>query len=215
MSASLEQFDRELHQIALRNQLNATHSTGPRTVLGKARSSGNALKHGLTSTKVVLPGEDQAEFDRMHQSLIAELKPEGEFEAQLVADIANCVWRLGRARAIETDRLLHSHDLFTSDNAHAKGFDRILRYTASIERQLNRAHTQLRQLQSDRRKQQFQEPAKPKALAAAASPAPESGFVLSKPQQPAGIRIGDAPSKLGKPELAAKSAPRNIRTRIS
>jgi hypothetical protein len=45
----------------LANQTNARLSTGPKTVEGKARSRGNALKHGLTGQGVVLPDEASAE----------------------------------------------------------------------------------------------------------------------------------------------------------
>ena len=44
------------------NLLNAQRSTGPRTEEGKAASSLNSLKHGLTAKTVVLPGEDPAEY---------------------------------------------------------------------------------------------------------------------------------------------------------
>ena len=39
------------------NRANAQHSTGPKTVAGKQVSSLNALRHGLTSQIVVMPGE--------------------------------------------------------------------------------------------------------------------------------------------------------------
>jgi len=42
---------------------NAQHSTGPRTEEGKAASSLNSLKHGLTAKTVLLPGEDPALFE--------------------------------------------------------------------------------------------------------------------------------------------------------
>ena len=42
------------------NRRNARKSTGPRKTAGKARSGGNALKHGLTATQVVLFDEDPA-----------------------------------------------------------------------------------------------------------------------------------------------------------
>ena len=49
------------------------------------------------------------------------------------------------------------------------GFDRLLRYMSSIERQLNRTINQLRQLQADRRKQGAQPPLKPRTMAAGRS----------------------------------------------
>ena len=44
---------------AIANIENAQRSTGPRTEAGKAASSHNALKHGLTAQTVLLPGEDE------------------------------------------------------------------------------------------------------------------------------------------------------------
>ena len=50
-------------------QANAKKSTGPNTPEGKARSSKNALKHGLLARDAVLPGEDPADFDRQLTAL--------------------------------------------------------------------------------------------------------------------------------------------------
>jgi hypothetical protein len=64
----------------LANQQNALQSTGPRTPEGKARSSGNALRHGLTSKAVVLPGEERERdlFEALASSLFEDIKPKGE-----------------------------------------------------------------------------------------------------------------------------------------
>jgi hypothetical protein len=40
-----------------------------------------------------LPGEDETAFDRLHQSLVAELAPEGALEEHVVANMARFVWR--------------------------------------------------------------------------------------------------------------------------
>jgi hypothetical protein len=40
------------------NQANALHSTGPKTRKGKAVVRLNALRHGILTRVVVLPGED-------------------------------------------------------------------------------------------------------------------------------------------------------------
>jgi hypothetical protein len=37
-------------------------STGPRTAAGKAISSQNALKHGLASGRLIIEGEDPADY---------------------------------------------------------------------------------------------------------------------------------------------------------
>ena len=41
------------------NRLNAAKSTGPRTKSGKALSSRNALKHGLSAEQVVMLAEER------------------------------------------------------------------------------------------------------------------------------------------------------------
>jgi hypothetical protein len=41
------------------NRRNALKSTGPRTTEGKAAVRLNALRHGLRSEEVLLPGEDE------------------------------------------------------------------------------------------------------------------------------------------------------------
>jgi hypothetical protein len=57
---------------------NGAKSRGPRTPEGKARSSQDALKHGMRAQKyVVLPEEDGAEFAELEAALIAELAPDG------------------------------------------------------------------------------------------------------------------------------------------
>ena len=81
---------------------NAKKSTGPRTPEGKARSSKNALKHGLLSQDAVIPGEDPAEFDR-HLTLYEDTYlPHNCIERELVRQIADAAWRMRRLSRIET-----------------------------------------------------------------------------------------------------------------
>ena len=80
---------------------NAKKSTGPRTPEGKARSSKNALKHGLLSQDAVIPGEDPAEFDR-HLTLYEDTYlPHNCVERELVRQIADAAWRMRRLSRIE------------------------------------------------------------------------------------------------------------------
>ena len=167
-----------------RRDVNALKCTGPRTSEGKAVSSRNALKHGLTATQVVIPGENQADFDQLLADLTADRKPEGELEIQLVGEIAACTWRLARARSREGQLLEIQGDLFFSDRN--PGFERLLRYMGAIERQLNRATVRLQQLQAERRKQAKTEE-KPKTMAAGGAGSTTSTvleFVSSNAPQP-------------------------------
>jgi hypothetical protein len=150
---------------------NSSHiSTGPRTDAGKAISSMNSLKHGLTSRKVVLPGEDQADFDRLHNQLLSDHAPVGALETELVAEIAACFWRLQRARRYESTILeTSSFELFVS-HTQAKGFETLMRYMGAIERQLNRAIVRLRETQAERRKRDTAQPHSARAMSATASP---------------------------------------------
>src|SRR6266404_8260539 len=62
----------EARQIA--NSANALLSTGPRTDEGKARSSQNARKHGLTSAEIVLAFEDREEFEELQSQLQDDIR---------------------------------------------------------------------------------------------------------------------------------------------
>jgi hypothetical protein len=80
---------------------NGARSNGPVTEEGKATSSQNSLKHGLTSIRVVLPHESQEEFDRLEASLVNRFKPFDEIEYELVHEMAAARWRLRRIEAME------------------------------------------------------------------------------------------------------------------
>ena len=84
------------------NRANAKKSTGPRTQEGKARSSQNALKHGLLANDAVLPGEDPADFDRHLRSFEDTYLPRNRVEKEIVRQIADVAWRMQRLSRIET-----------------------------------------------------------------------------------------------------------------
>ncbi|MBL8223542.1 MAG: hypothetical protein JNL62_30200, partial [Bryobacterales bacterium] len=50
---------------AEQNRINSQKSTGPRTPEGKQRSSENAVKHGIYTSSIVLPGESAEEFRKL------------------------------------------------------------------------------------------------------------------------------------------------------
>ena len=89
----------------LANQQNAEKSTGPRTPEGKRTSSLNAVRHGLTSQLVVLPGEDHAPYEAFRAKLTTELAPKSTLEEMYAQSICDTQWRLERARRAEANIL--------------------------------------------------------------------------------------------------------------
>ena len=83
------------------NRRNALKSTGPKTPEGKAAVRLNALRHGLLSQAVLVPGEDEAALTELEQNLKAELQPVGELESLLVDRIVASYWRLSRLGRVE------------------------------------------------------------------------------------------------------------------
>ncbi len=84
------------------NRLNAQYSTGPRTENGKRRSRRNAFRHGLTAESVVTVFEDEADYKKFENTIIADYAPESAIERGLVVRLASLLWRLRRAVAIES-----------------------------------------------------------------------------------------------------------------
>ena len=161
------------------NRRNATHSTGPVTPEGlahrpfvllcapkKTRASLNALRHALTGQTVVLPADDLAAYQRSCAEFHAELKPNGLLETRLVQAIADTHWRLDRIRAMENNLFamaieerepLSSDPLISTALAQAKSLDdrsgllvRLSLYEQRLNRALEKALSQLKQLQNER-----------------------------------------------------------------
>ena len=92
------------------NRDNAEKSTGPQTQEGKARSSGNAVKHGLTAKdRVVLADESREQFEAMRLLLLEEMQMGSALEKVLIEEIAASAWRLRRIARIEKEMM--DHDL--------------------------------------------------------------------------------------------------------
>jgi len=83
------------------------HSTGPRTEEGKAISSMNALKHGLTAITVLLPGEDPAAYQALYDGTFRDFEPINTTETALLQELIDLQWRLRRASGFEA-RVLSS-----------------------------------------------------------------------------------------------------------
>jgi hypothetical protein len=74
------------------NETELNPKAGPRTQAGKAASSKNSFKHGLASGRILIEGEDPAEFEVLVADLEADYKPATETEALLVHDLAKFHW---------------------------------------------------------------------------------------------------------------------------
>jgi hypothetical protein len=90
---------------AVTNRANSQHSTGPRTEIGKQRSSLNALRHGLTAASSVLPTENRAAFEDHSRGFFAEYKPANSTETQLVQELVDTSWRINRIPLLEAEVL--------------------------------------------------------------------------------------------------------------
>src|SRR3954470_10722756 len=84
------------------NRRNARLSAGPVTNEGKSRSRKNALRYGLTAETVIDTLEDAKDFESFQMAVIADYDAQSAVERELVLRLANLLWRLRRATAIET-----------------------------------------------------------------------------------------------------------------
>ena len=83
------------------NRMNAQKSTGPKTPQGRAAVRLNGLKHGLTSSTLVLKGESISDFENLLDSFEAEHCPSTATEEALVRQMAMAQWRRRRLYHIE------------------------------------------------------------------------------------------------------------------
>jgi hypothetical protein len=87
------------HKKIISNRKNAKRSTGP-SEEAKERTKMNALRHGLRSAALLLPGEDPQKLQELTETWVSSLKPRDSGEDDLVQDIVKAFWfnlRAGRA----------------------------------------------------------------------------------------------------------------------
>ena len=97
------------------NRANALLSTGP-SPASFAKTSQNALKHGLTGRAVVLPGEDAALYEARMLAYQQEFQPVGPEETELLQSIIDVRWRLGRIPGLESATLVVGRKILTEEN---------------------------------------------------------------------------------------------------
>ena len=84
------------------SKINGAKSHGPLTPETKATSSMNSLKHGLTSTKRLLPHENIADFEECAGIVFGHYKPGSAIEKSVIQEVVDLTWKLRRVAYAET-----------------------------------------------------------------------------------------------------------------
>jgi hypothetical protein len=132
------------------NRENARHSTGPKTIEGKATSSRNAFKHGFSAAFAVLPSENQNAFDELLAALRAEHQPAGPTEEILVERMAQHYWLSQRAIRLQDAALSDGR----SPSEQEKSLALYLRYQTANDRAFSQCLGDLLKLKAAALKQQ-------------------------------------------------------------
>ena len=130
---------------------NGSHSHGPVTAEGKRRASLNRVRHGICSTThVLVPGEDPAEFEELVAAYVEHFQPNSVIESEFVQQIVAARWRLRRINLIETALMSHTMDQQAGDDtiqkmadsfaslAEGRALSLVLRYRTQMERTIQR-----------------------------------------------------------------------------
>ncbi len=133
------------------NQANAQHSTGPRTPEGRASSSRNNFRVGLTGDNFnVLDWERQEEFDQLLNDLRAEHKPATRTENLLVEKMAQCYWLSQRATFLQ--KMCLDSELPLVRPTEEKVFALYMRYQTTHDRAFHKSLNELLKLRAEKRK---------------------------------------------------------------
>jgi hypothetical protein len=153
------------------SRANGAKSRGPVTPEGRAKSSRNSLRHGLSAKAILLPAESREQFQLLLDAHIQQFQPANAVEMDLVEAMAVARWRLRRIWAIETSLLDHElqrraedmDDEFTEMSAEDRlawvfqkladnnqSLSLLARYEGNLNRAFDRAFKQLNILKSQR-----------------------------------------------------------------
>ncbi len=193
---------------------NGAKSRGPATPEGKARSSRNALKHGLAAADhLLLAGEDQAAYEELLANLVAETEPGTELEAQLVRRLASALWKQGRADRLEaklfawtaTPKVIHGGRYQPVDAEAAfdiARLDALRRYRAGAGREVSRCLRELRLLRAEPPAEARNEP-EPATPEAAPPTPPAAAVTRPVPRNEPERRLPTTPPPANDPYPAA------------
>lgn len=81
--------------------MNVKKSTGPTSEAGKKITSKNALKTGVYSKSLILPGEDEKEFQQLVEQFMQDFQPADIVEFEIIRDLAGLAWKKIRLENLE------------------------------------------------------------------------------------------------------------------
>jgi hypothetical protein len=150
-------------------RINGAKSHGPATPEGKARSSMNALKHGLTSDNMCICVENPAQFDEFQQRYFDQFQPQNQVELDLVKEMVSAKWRQERMWSLEAATIDFRMDCsrakidqawiltpraraavaVNEEASDFKSFPNFARYDAMLSRMYNRALRTFRDIRAN------------------------------------------------------------------
>jgi uncharacterized protein YicC (UPF0701 family) len=171
------------------NRANAQKSTGPRSEAGLKTSSQNAATHHLTGGTAFIEGrEDREEYETHCKKQFRQYKPLAEHEIFLVQEMADAIWRLKRARKMETELLEASLNPFLEDDEKISvRLLRITKYIAAIERTYYKAYKEIKAINEERNRMTSAPPYK-LHISYASEPLDVAEEILRNAAQPAPVR---------------------------
>ncbi len=87
------------------SQINGAKSQGPVTAAGKARSSRNAVRHGVLSADVVLSEQETGMADGIRYGYVRRYEPQDRLEAEIVESLVLAMIKLRRLDRLELEAM--------------------------------------------------------------------------------------------------------------
>jgi len=112
-------------------------SGGPKTSSGKLNASKNALKTGAYSSMIVLPGESEEDFEKLHEQFMNDFMPRDVAESAMVYELAGLTWKKLRLEKLEHAAFIRSINLnITIKDMASEGIE-IDKYHEKLLKELN------------------------------------------------------------------------------
>jgi hypothetical protein len=138
--------------------------TGPRTPEGKARCRLNAFRHGLTGHQFVFSPDEAESYAEHSRAIHKHYAPAGPIEEALVRQIADGIWRLDRASAIEHGIFALAYEPSSDETevalapartwvAEGKNLALLTLYVKRIENKLDANKAELMLIQAERKRE--------------------------------------------------------------